>query len=62
MPTAKEEALDLIEKLPDESTYEDIQYHLHVRRKIEKAIEQVESGQALSHEEVERRAQKWLLD
>lgn len=62
MATAREEALELIEKLPDESTFEDIQYHLYVLSKIEKAIAQVEAGRVLTHEEVEARAQKWLQD
>lgn len=60
MPTAKEEVRDLLDKIPDDSTFEDIQYHIYVRSKIDRAIQQVDAGETLSHEEVEQRAQKWL--
>jgi len=35
MHTAKEEVKLLLDKLPDECTLEDVQYHLHV---VEKAL------------------------
>ena len=62
MPTAKQEVRELLDKIPDDSTYEDIQYHIYVRSKIERALREAEEGKTLSHEEVERRAQKWLLE
>jgi hypothetical protein len=36
METAKRQALTLIQNLPDDSTLEDIQYHLYVREKVER--------------------------
>ena len=60
MGTPKEEVRKLLEKLPDESSYEDIQYHIYVREKIERGLKDVQEGRVLSHHEVERRAAKWL--
>ena len=60
MSTAKEEVRQILDKLPDNATLEDIQYHLYVRQKIERALEQADSGNVVSHKEVEVQMQKWL--
>lgn len=60
MSTPKEEVRKLLENLPGESSYEDIQYHIHVREKIERGLKDIKEGRVLSQEEVERRAAKWL--
>jgi predicted transcriptional regulator len=60
MKTAKEEVLEIVRDLPDESSYEDIQYHIYVRAKIEKSLADADAGRLIDHEEVERRATKWL--
>ncbi len=60
MNTAKDEVQSLLEKLPDDCTLEDIQYHLYVIEKINRGIKRAESEGALSQEEVEGRLDKWL--
>jgi hypothetical protein len=55
MNTAKEEALSLIDKLPDSCTFEDIQYHLYVIEKIQRGIDRAEKEGTMSQEEVEKR-------
>ena len=60
MPTAKEEVRRLLDSIPDDVTYEDIQYHIYVREKVERGIEDVEQGRVVSQEEVERWMAKWL--
>jgi len=59
MATAKEEVRKLLEKIPDDSSFEDIQYHIYVREKIERGLKDAEEGRVLSQEEVERRMLKW---
>jgi predicted transcriptional regulator len=54
MKTAKEQAIDAISRLPDEATWEDIIYCLHVRRKIEEGLNAAEDGRTRSHDEVKR--------
>jgi hypothetical protein len=49
----------LLQKLPDDCTFEDVQYHLYVIEKIRKGIERAEGEGAVSQEEVERRLAKW---
>jgi predicted transcriptional regulator len=60
MSTAKEEVRKLLDELPDDATLEEIEYELYVRNKIDRALEQVERGETMSHEEVMRRMSKWL--
>src|SRR5256885_17111550 len=60
MIPAKEEVRRLLELLPDDASLEDIQYHIYVRQKILRGLEDVEAGRTLSEEEFEARRSKWL--
>jgi hypothetical protein len=60
MATAKQNVRALLEELPEATTYEDIQYHIYVRQKVERGLEDVAEGRTLSQREVERRMGKWL--
>lgn len=59
MSTAKSEVQSLIEKLPDDCTLEDIQYHLFVVEKIHRAIDRAAKEGEISQQEVEQRLSKW---
>ena len=50
----------LLDGIPDDATFEDIQYHIYVREKIERGLKDVEEGRVVSEEEMDRRMQKWL--
>jgi hypothetical protein len=56
----KEEVRRLLEILPDDASLEDIQYHIYVRQKILRGLEDVEASHTLSEEEFEARMSKWL--
>jgi predicted transcriptional regulator len=60
MRTAKEEVRRMLEQIPDDATFEDIQYHIYVREKIERGLKDIQEGRLLSQEEVEQRMSKWL--
>ena len=56
----KQEVVNLINNLPENVTIEDIQYHLFVRQKIQKAERQIEVGETFSQDEVmEKLRKKW---
>ncbi len=59
MASTKEQLRELIERLPDDCTVEDVQYHLYVQQKVERGLEDMRAGRVLSHEEVRRRMAKW---
>ncbi|MBW3564072.1 MAG: hypothetical protein KY459_05060 [Acidobacteria bacterium] len=59
METAKEQVKRILDTLPDDASYEDIQYHIYVRQRIEQGLADVEAGRVIPHEEVVRRLAKW---
>ena len=62
MESAKEEAIQLIRRLPDDTTLEEIQYHLYVHQKVRRGMRDVEEGKFYSQEEVEERMKRWLSE
>ena len=59
MSRAIEEVRKLLDKLPEDASLEDIQYHIYVRQKIERGLKDVDEGKVLSQEEIEKRSAKW---
>jgi hypothetical protein len=60
MSTAKEEVGALLDKLPDDCSLEDIQYHLYVIEKVRHGLEIADTHGTISQEEAEGRLSKWL--
>ena len=58
--SAKSQVQKLLEKIPDDASLEDIQYHIYVREKIERGLKDIKEGRLLSQKEVEKRMSKWL--
>ena len=46
--------MELISRLPEEVTWEDIMYRLYVKRKIDEGIKAAEEGRVVSHDEVKQ--------
>lgn len=55
MSNIKEEARRLIDKLPEQATWDDIMYEFYVKKKLEVALKAAEEGRVVSHEEVKKR-------
>ena len=55
MATVKEEARRLLDRLPDEVSWDDLMYEIYVRKKIAAGLKAAEEGKLVSHEEVKRR-------
>jgi hypothetical protein len=62
MSTAKQDAELLLNKLPDDCSVEDIQYHLYVLDKVRRGLEDAQVNGTLSLEEVDSRLSKWLTE
>lgn len=60
MGSAKQAVLDLVKKLPDDCTLEDVQHELYVRQKIERSMAAAAAGRVHSHEQVKKRLAEWL--
>ena len=61
VPNAKSQVREVIDRLPEDCTIEDVQYHLYVAEKIRRRIEQADAGLAVPHSEAEKRLEKWLI-
>ena len=62
MSSAKQDVESLLHKLPDNSSVEDIQYHLYVLDKVRRGLEDARVNGTLSQDEVETRLSKWLTE
>jgi predicted transcriptional regulator len=58
--TAKAEVASMLEALPDDSEFEDIQYHLYVLEKVKRGLMRADSEGVISHENAKARLDKWL--
>lgn len=52
MATAKEAARQLIERLPEQVSWDEIMYELYVKQKIEAGLADVRAGRTVSHKDV----------
>jgi hypothetical protein len=62
MSTAKQDVAQLLSKLPDSCSVEDIQYHLYVLDKVRRGLEDARTNGTLSQEDVETRLSQWLSE
>ncbi len=58
--TVKEQVLEMIRKLPDDSTVSDIMAELYFRQKVDEGLREAEEGDTLEHDEVRQRMGRWL--
>ena len=58
--TTKDAIIELIRKLPDDVTVDDVMQELYVRRSIEEGLKELDEGNGIPHDEVKRRLAKWL--
>lgn len=50
--TAKEAARQIIERLPDQATWDELMYELYVKQKIEAGLADVRADRTVPHEDV----------
>ena len=59
MDSLKQEALNVISKMPDTAEIDDIMYRLYVIDKVRKGREAIQRGEAVSVEELKKEIQSW---
>jgi predicted transcriptional regulator len=57
---AKEEVQRLLKQLPENVTFDDIQYHIYVHQKINRGLADIAAGRTISEEEFDRQMSQWL--
>jgi len=60
MGRPKDDIRTLLEKLPDDASYEDVQYHLYVLEKVNRGLDRGSAGGAIAHEDARGRLSRWL--
>lgn len=58
--SVKAAMMEMLKALPDDLNWEDLQYHIYVRQKLERAEEDIKAGRVLSQKEVEKRIRAML--
>ena len=58
MATEKENIIEMIKELPDDSTLEDIMYHLYAREKILRGLKDADEGRIIFNEEIKEHLAK----
>jgi predicted transcriptional regulator len=53
--SVKEEARRLVERLPDDATWEDLQYQIYFRQAVEAGLKDSDEGRVVPLEEARRR-------
>jgi predicted transcriptional regulator len=62
MTSVKEEIRRILDTLPDDATWEDVQRSFFVRERIERGRREAADGKILDEEEVERRMKPWHIE
>ncbi len=52
MATAKEAAREVLERLSDQVTWNDIMYELYVKQKLETGLADIEAGRTVPHQQL----------
>ena len=60
MKPAKLGAMEMLEKLPGDCSFEDIHYHLYVLEKVQRGTESADREGTLTQNEVEAELRSWL--
>ncbi len=55
MSSLKHDAEQLVGRLSDEATWDDLIYAIHVHQKVDRGLAAAEAGQVVSHDEIVRR-------
>ena len=62
MSSAKQAVEQLLNRLPDDCSLEDVQYHLYVLEKVRHGLDDARQNGTLSQEQVEARLSQWLTE
>jgi predicted transcriptional regulator len=60
MGSPKQFVQRLLDELPDEATFEDIQYHIYVQEAVQIGLDAAARGELVDQEEIERRMARWI--
>ncbi|MGB2866288.1 MAG: hypothetical protein WBC05_23365 [Sedimentisphaerales bacterium] len=60
--TSKEIALQIIEQLPEDASWEDIQERINFAAAVRKGFHELDEGKGISHEKIIKEFAEWLAN
>lgn len=60
--STKEIAIKIIQELPENATWEDIQERINFIAGVRKGLQELDDEKGISHEQVKEELKKWLSD
>ncbi len=58
----KQTVREILDRLPDDCTIDDVLYHLYVVRSVERGLSEADAGKTIPHEQVvDDLRKKWLV-
>jgi predicted transcriptional regulator len=60
MRTTKEHVIELVKAMPDNVTVDEVIEELYFKLQVDQGLAELDRGESIPHEEVERRLAKWL--
>lgn len=59
---AKQAVRDLLDKLPDDCTLDEVLYHLYVLQRVSQGLVEADAGELIPHDQVrDELRRRWLL-
>lgn len=55
MSSVKDAARAIVDKLPEQATWDDLMYELYVKQRIEAGLKAADEGRTVPHEEIKAR-------
>ena len=62
MPNTKTLVINMIEQLPEDASWEDIQERINFMAGVRKGLSELDEGKGISHAQVKEEFAKWLTD
>jgi predicted transcriptional regulator len=60
--STKDTVRELLDRLPEDCTLDDVQYHLYVMQAVDQGLADIAAGRTVSHEQVAAELRKkWLI-
>jgi len=56
----KDQVIEMIRTLPDDSTVDDIMEELYFRMQVDRGLKELDEGKGISHQDVRQKLAKWL--
>ncbi|MBI4209485.1 MAG: hypothetical protein HY538_07260 [Deltaproteobacteria bacterium] len=62
MAGVKQQAIQMIQALPEEVTMDDVMAELYFKMQVDEGLKELDEGKGIPHEEVEKRMARWLKE